>query len=423
MKSLKIKKAKAVSGRIEVPSDKSISHRAAILASIARGKTKIYDFLRSDDTNSTLRAVSLLGAKVRKSTNLVTVEGCEYKTPSKEIYCGNSGTTMRLLSGMISGFPVEAKLTGDESLSKRPMSRIAVPLEKMGARVKSRNGYPPLTIRGGRLKAIRYILPVASAQVKTAILLAGLNAVGLTYVKEKIPSRDHTERMLPLFGVKISKKNGWISLRGCQRLKAAKISVPGDISAAAFFITAAALLPGGIEIKNVGVNPTRTGFLSALRKMGLTAVLKNKKFYGKEPAADILVKKSFFKSSRFGKKDIPAMIDEIPLLALCATQAKGVTVITGSEELKYKESDRLEATYSQLKKMGAKIKLLPDGFEIHGPSKLKGARVKGFNDHRIIMMLALAALIADGETIIDETTGVSISFPDFFRHLEKVTVR
>lgn len=423
MKSLKIKKAKAIAGDIFPPADKSISHRAAILASIAKGKTKIHNFLRSDDTYSTLNGICALGAKVKKFRNFITVEGAVYKSPKREIFCGNSGTTMRLLAGIISGFSIKATLSGDKSLSKRPMARIAIPLAKMGAEIKSKKGFPPLAIKGGNLKPIKYILPVASAQVKSAILFAGLNAPGRTYVKEKIPSRDHTERMLPLFGVKVSKKNGWISIAGNQKLKSATLTVPGDISAASFFIAAAAILPGKLKIKNTGVNPTRTGFLHSLKKMGLKLRFENKKYYGREPVADILIEKSFLKGAKFGKEEIPSMIDEIPLLALCATQAEGTTVIRGAEELKFKESDRLEATYSQLKKMGAKIKKLSDGFEINGRTRLKGTHVRGFEDHRIIMMLSLAGIAANGETIIDDVAAVSISFPDFFRRLNKILVR
>jgi len=420
MKGLRIKPAKKISGEIRVPSDKSISHRAVILSSAAAGTSKIKNFLKSDD--STLKAVSSLGAIVKKSGDDLLITGCPCKTPPKEIYCGNSGTTMRLLTGLISGRPLTAVLTGDKSLSQRPMKRIILPLEKMGAKIRSRNGFPPLAVKGGKLKAIQYRLPVASAQVKTAVLLAGLNARGTTKIFEKIPSRDHTARMMPLFGVKITKKSGWIEMRGGQKLKSANVKIPGDISSASFFITAAALLKSVLKIKEVGINPTRCGFLKALEKMGLKYKITNRKFFGLEPVADIIIKGTCgLRAAKFTKKDVPAMIDEIPLLALCATAAEGKTVITGAEELKVKECDRLSATYSQLKKMGAKIRKLKDGFEISGPVKLKGTEVHSYDDHRITMMLALAGLTARGDTLIDDAGSISVSFPGFLKNLYRLT--
>jgi len=421
MKGLRIRPVKKISGEIRVPPDKSISHRAVIFSSLASGTSRIKNFLKSDDTLSTLKAVSSLGAVVKKSGSDLLITGHTYKMPSKKIDCGNSGTTMRLLAGLIAGLPVSATLTGDRSLSRRPMKRITAPLEKMGAKITSRRGFPPLVIKGTKLKAISYRMPIASAQVKTSLLLAGLNASGTTKIFEKLKSRDHTERMLPLFGVKVTKKSGRVELRGGQKMKCAEVKIPGDISSASFFITAAAILKSSLKIEEVGINPTRCGFLKALKKMGLKYKIINRKFFGLEPVADIIIKGSSLRATTFTKKNVPAMIDEIPLLALCATQAKGKTVIKGAGELKVKESDRLEATYSQLKKLGAKIKKMEDGFEITGPVKLSGARVRSFNDHRITMMLSLAGLIASGSTVIDDAASISVSFPGFLKTLRKLT--
>jgi len=421
MKGLRIRPVKRISGEIRVPPDKSISHRAVIISSVASGTSRIKNFLKSDDTLSTLKAVSSLGAGVEKSGGDLLITGCSYKTPGKEIYCGNSGTTMRLLAGLIAGLPVSATLTGDRSLARRPMKRITAPLEKMGAKIISRNGFPPLVIKGKKLKAIEYRMPIASAQVKTSLLLAGLNAKGTTKIFEKIKSRDHTERMFPLFGVKVTKKSGSVELRGGQKPKCAEVEIPGDISSASFFITAAALLKSALKIKEVGINPTRCGFLKALEKMGLNYKITGRKFFGLEPVADITISEGSLRAAEFTEKDVPAMIDEIPLLALCATQAEGKTVITGAGELKVKECDRLEATYSQLKKLGAKIKKLEDGFEISGPVKLSGAGVRSFGDHRITMMLSLAGLIARGSTLINDAGSISVSFPGFLKTLRKLT--
>ena len=426
MKKLRIKSAKAVRGSVQVPPDKSISHRAAIFAAMANGESEIRNYLFGEDCLSTLNALKSLGAIIRRRGKNVYITGGKLKSPARDVYCGNSGTTMRLLCGMIAGMNMSAKLVGDRSLSKRPMERITSPLTAMGARIKSRRGFPPLFVRGSSdLRAIKYIMPIASAQVKTSIMLAALNASGETMLKEKIPSRDHTARMLPFFGARFKKKGDFLAIEGGGKLKPAKISVPGDFSSAAFFITAAVMLQSVLTIKNVGLNPTRTGFLKALGKMGLKYRIKNRRYSYGEPSGDITVLKSVLRGMDFSADDIPAMIDEVPLLALVATKARGISLITGAEELRVKECDRIEGVFSQLKKMGADIEKLPGGFRIKGPTPLRGASVTGFGDHRIVMMLSLAALAvrsATGVTVIDDVSCVKISFPGFFRTLKKILV-
>ncbi|MCD6422858.1 MAG: 3-phosphoshikimate 1-carboxyvinyltransferase [Elusimicrobia bacterium] len=422
LKNFKVNPVRKIGGVVFIPSDKSISHRALILSSISRGTSRIFNLLESEDVFSTLNALRNLGIEIKKQKNFYIVKGGSLKKPEGKIFCGNSGTTMRLLSGLISGHPIKATLTGDMSLSKRPMKRIIEPISLMGAKIKSKKGFPPLEIQGSsNLKGISYKMPVASAQVKSAILLAGLNAKGTTKIFEKIPSRNHTEIMLKNFCADIKIKNGWIVLKP-SKLKAQNVMVPGDISSACFFITAGVLL-GKIKIKQVGINRTRTGFVDAIRKMGAKVKFVNKHLLSGEPVADILVEKSKLKARNFSKKDIPSMIDEIPLLALIATQSEGVTKITGAQELRVKESDRIRATYEGLRKMGAKIEELKDGFIIKGPQKLKGTSVQGFSDHRIVMMLYIAGLIAEGRTTIDDISSVKISFPDFFKIAKKIVRR
>ena len=418
MKAMLIKPAKKISGIVRIPPDKSISHRAAMLASGAVGTSVIENFLLSADCKSTLSAVKAFGAGVKRKGSTVTVSGAKFSSPAKAVDCGNSGTTVRLLAGFAAGRGVKAVFTGDESLSRRPMKRVTEPLKLMGASITCKNGRLPMKLKNAPLHGINYTMPVASAQVKSALLLAALGASDEMRINEKIISRDHSERMLPMFGVKISSSAGKIRMKCGQKLKACRIKVPGDISSAAFFICAAALLKSRLKIKDVGINPTRTGFLRALKKMGLKYVLSNKRLFGKEPVADIVIMPGSLKGAVFSAKDMPSMIDEVPLLALCATQAEGMTVISGAGELAVKECDRLEATYSQLLKMGADIKKRPDGFIIRGPVKLKGAALSGFADHRIIMMLAVAALAAGGKSVIDDTKGVGISFPGFFKELQ-----
>ncbi|MDI6890510.1 MAG: 3-phosphoshikimate 1-carboxyvinyltransferase [Thermodesulfovibrionales bacterium] len=467
MDRIEISKAKGFKGEFSPPPDKSISHRAVIFSSLSKGKSIIKNFLRAEDTISTVNAMRMLGVEItevsppthpspsrgegkgggeiselRTSNSELIINGqglYGLKEPFDVIDCGNSGTTMRLFSGVLSGNPFFSVLTGDESLRQRPMSRVIIPLRQMGAEIMARfeDRYPPIAIRGRRLKAIKYTMPVASAQVKSAILLAGLYAEGETEVIEPFKSRDHTERMLPAFGAEIEVEDLHIKIKGGTELKGLEIHVPGDFSSAAFFIVAALLVPDSeILIKNVGVNPTRTGLLEALKQMGADIELINMRdisfnselrtqnselFFG-EPVADLYCKGGKeLKAVQVTKEDIPAMIDEFPVLCVAATQAEGVTTIRGAGELRIKESDRIKAMATELRKMGGEVEELEDGMSIRGKGRLRGATVESYRDHRIAMALSIAALIADGKTTINGVSSVNISFPGFFEILRRLS--
>jgi 3-phosphoshikimate 1-carboxyvinyltransferase len=335
---------------------------------------------------------------------------------------GNSGTTIRLMSGILSGQDFVTKITGDKSIQRRPMRRVVDPLRKMGAdiegRVEGDNIYAPLRISGGKLSPIEYELPVASAQVKSAVLLAGLFAEGETSVIEINPSRDHTERMLSYFGAKIR----GTSVRGNREFCGAEIDIPGDISSAAFFMVAALLAPKtDLLIREMGVNPTRTGILEVLHRMGANLEVKDEKIISEEPRANILLRNSKLRAIKISGEIIPRIIDEIPVIAVAATQAEGLTEIRGAKELRVKESDRIATVSSELKKMGADIQELEDGMFIVGPTRLKGATVKSYGDHRVAMAMAIAGLVAEGETVIEDTACIETSFPGFEEILQKIT--
>lgn len=425
MDKLTIKPAKRIAGEIVVPPDKSISHRAVMLGSIAEGTTKVKNFLVAEDCMRTIEAFRAMGVDIKLISRIYSVLnlGGHYveingkglrglKKPDEPLYCGNSGTTMRLLSGILAGQDFRATLTGDESLSRRPMARIAVPLGLMGAKV--RGDHPPLTIRGGNLKAIDYTLPVASAQVKSCVLLAGLYADGTTSVTEPMPSRDHTERMLGLFGVKVRSGGNRISVEGGQKFKAAQLEVPADISSAAFFMVAASIVKGSkLTIKSVGVNPTRTGVLDILKAMGAKIEIIRRPSYNFEPAADLIVESANLKAAIIKGEVIPRAIDELPVIMVAATRAKGTTKIIAAKELRVKETDRIKSLVWGLKKMGANIAVKGDDVYIKGPTKLKGATLKSFGDHRTAMSFAIAGLIAEGQTVIEDTSCIFTSFPNF----------
>lgn len=437
---LKIAPARQVQGQITVPGDKSISHRAAILGALAEGETIINNFLRAEDCLATLRCLRQLGvaiieAKDSSGKNLITIKGRGLKglkQPSGILDCGNSGTTFRLLLGVLTGQSFAATLTGDASLQKRPMARVTLPLTKMGASFWPGNKaegapfstgeiYPLLTVKGGPVRPIEYILPVASAQVKSAILLAGLYANGRTHITEPAQSRDHTEKMLKVFGAEITSERTTVILTGPARLIGRKVIVPGDLSAAAFFIVAALLAhQGKLTIKNVGLNPTRTGLIEALQKMGARIELSHRQASGGEPSADLAISNSDLSAAQIGGDMIPRLIDEIPILAVAATQASGRTTISEARELRIKESDRLASLKSELTKMGAKIEEKPDGLIIDGPTPLTGTTVRSFGDHRITMALTIAALSAQGETTITEADNLATSFPDFLALLKNI---
>ena len=448
MGTLKIKFVKCISGIITVPVDKSISHRAVMFGAIAEGVTRINNFLDAEDCNRTIKAFQQMGIEIKSKVKsnphwgagklkVVEIYGKGLrglKAPNKPIYCGNSGTTMRLLSGILAGQNFKSILTGDESLSQRPMKRIAAPLKEMGAKIKSKvksqkskvdKICPPLIIRGGNLKAINYKSPVASAQVKSCVLLAGLYADGVTSVTEPFLSRDHTERMLRSFGVQVKLKGLKASIKGRQKLKATNITVPADISSAAFFIVAALIVKNSaLRIKSVGINPTRTGILDILKRMNAKIKVKSKKSKGKkyvEPVADLIIESSQLKATTIEGDVIPRAIDELPVLMVAATQANGTTKIIGAKELRVKETDRIKSMSEGLNKMGADIKVIGDDIYIKGPTKLKGAALNSLGDHRTAMSFAVAGLVAEGETTIKDTECILTSFPNFSKTLSKIS--
>lgn len=419
-------KKPSLTGSIQVPGDKSISHRAIMFGSMASGTTTVKGFLMGDDCLSTISCFQKLGVKIDISDEVVTIQSegeDSWKEPSEVLDTGNSGTTTRLMLGLLAGTSFHSVLAGDESIAKRPMKRIINPLREMGADIRGRmdGQYTPLAVQGTALKAIDYTLPVASAQVKSAILLAALKAEGKTVIHEPIASRDHTEIMLEHFGATITRENQLIKLEGGQKLTAAHVQVPGDISSAAFMIGAALVTENSkVTLKNVGINPTRTGILDVIEKMGASFELVENDTEG-ERSADVTVYSSKLKGTEIGGELIPRLIDEIPLIALIATQAEGTTVIKDAEELRVKETDRIAAVVKELSKMGANIEATEDGMIIQGPTALTGAEMTSYGDHRLGMMAAIGALTASGEVVIDDPECISISYPNFFEHLNLLT--
>lgn len=418
--------AQRVRGDIDAPGDKSISHRALMLASIAQGESSIKGLAPSRDVASTAHSLRALGASIEetgKTACRVVGQGrFGLQAPTRALEAGNSGTTMRLLSGLLAGQPFASTITGDDSLRHRPMDRIIDPLGEMGIRVDSDDGHAPLTIYGGELRGIRYELPVASAQVKSSLLLAGLYTDDETIVVEPEPTRDHTERMLKAMGADLRHENDTITLSGCRELAPLELSVPGDLSSAAFFIAAALLVPvGELTLRHVGVNPTRTGILDALQSMGAEIELMNEREEGNEPVADLrALSQGTLRATEIGAPMIPRVIDELPLLAVLATQADGTTVIRDAAELRHKETDRIHAVANNLRRMGVELDERADGLIIGGPQRLTGAQVDGFQDHRIVMAFTVAGLIAGGPTTIDGADWADVSFPGFFDTLQRV---
>ena len=413
-----------ITGEIEVSPDKSISHRALMISAISEGTSRIKNFLNADDCISTMNCLKNLGIDItnKKDEVIVRGKGLKLQEPKKVLDAGNSGTTVRLLSGILAGQEFITKITGDESLSRRPMKRIVEPLERMGANINTNNECLPIEIKGGNLKPINYESKISSAQLKSCVLLAGLYADNITGFTEPEKSRDHTERMLKNFGAEVFVNWNTVSVRGKAKLRATDVFVPGDISSAAFFIVAAAIVKNSkLKIKNVGINSTRVGIVDVLRRMGSHLSIENKKEVGNEPMGDIIIESSDLISTEIKKEEIPFLIDEIPVIAVAATQSNGITKITGAKELRVKETDRLSAISTELKKMGADITELEDGLIIKGPTKLKGATVNSYKDHRIAMSLAIASLVAEGNTEIIDKECVNISFPEFWNILGKIT--
>lgn len=424
---LVLEKVNKIKGNIFVPGDKSISHRSLILGSIAQGETRIYNFLNSLDCLKTMECMQVLGTGIELGEdNSVKVKGkglYGLQEPKAILDVGNSGTTIRLLTGLLSGQGFYSVLNGDNSIGKRPMKRVVQPLRLMGADIWGREDghFAPLSIKGSQLNHFQYVLPVASAQVKSAFLLAGLYAAGETVIKEPLPTRDHTERMLETMQADIKISPPEIKIKGGKELRSTDIFIPGDISSAAYFIAAASILRDSrITIKQVGVNPTRTGVIEILKKMGTKIDILNYQLKSNEPRADLMVEYSKLKGVEIKKENVPFLIDELPLVAVVATQAQGKTVVSGARELRVKESDRIKAIVSELKKMGADIKEEEDGFIVNGPVRLQGAVCESYNDHRIAMSLAVAALLAEGKTVIRNSECIDISFPGFEKILQKL---
>lgn len=415
-----------LNGTITVPGDKSISHRSVMFGAIAKGTTTVEGFLLGEDCLSTIDCFRKLGVEIAvEGTNVtITSPGMDsWQEPKEVLYTGNSGTTTRLMLGILSGTKLHTVMTGDASIGKRPMRRVADPLRLMGAQIAGReNGqFTPLAIQGTTLHAIDYTMPVASAQVKSAILLAGLRAEGTTLVRETEVSRDHTERMLRQFGAKVDVADGVVSFKGGQQLTGTHVSVPGDISSAAFFLVAGAITPNSnIVMKNVGVNETRAGIIEVFENMGAAMTVEVADAAAAEPTATVTIATSNLQATTIEGEIIPRLIDEIPILALLATQANGTTVIKDAEELKVKETDRITAVVTELKKLGANIEATEDGMIIHGPTPLTGAALQSYGDHRIGMMAAVAALITDGAVTLDDAECIAVSYPNFFEHLHSL---
>lgn len=416
-------KSHSLKGEIKVPGDKSISHRAVMFGSISNGTTSVTNFLPGEDCLSTISCFRNLGVEINQDGSQVTVHGkglSGLEKSDKTLYVGNSGTTIRLMMGILSGLPFETRLEGDDSIAKRPMTRVTVPLSKMGANITGRNNgeFTPLNIIGQNLTGITYELPVASAQVKSAILLAGLQAEGTTTVIEPVKTRDHTERMIRQFGGNVEQMGDKVIVCGGQELTGTHIDVPGDISSAAFFLAAGAIIPGSeILLKNVGLNPTRTGIIDVLKDMGAKLSIEEYDQNSAEPAGDIRIKFSQLKGTTVAGELIPRLIDEIPVIALLASQAEGRTVIKDAAELKVKETNRIDSVVDELTKLGAKIEATEDGMIIEGKTALTGGSVSTYGDHRIGMMLSVAALISSGEVRLTGSEAVAVSYPGFYEDL------
>lgn len=427
---LKLSGAKSAKGELRVPSDKSISHRAVILSALAEGESYIREWLASEDTKATLDIFRLLGVEVKKRGKNLRIKGRDYSflEPPKVLDAKNSGTTARLCMGVLATQPFFSVITGDESLRQRPMLRVVEPLRQMGAFLDGREkgNKLPVCVRGGSIRGISFFNKKASAQVKSAILLAGLRAEGYTEITEPVLSRDHTERMLRAFGVEVLQMEGTeghvVKLAGGQRLVATEVFCPADPSSASFFVALAVLLKDSeLLLKDVLVNPTRDGFFRKLRQMGADLSYENVREISGEPVADIYVRYSGrLKGVEIKPEEVPSMIDELPMMAVVMALAEGISRVRGAEELRVKESDRIKAVVENLRNMGAKVEELPDGFEIEGVERLKGSPIKTHGDHRIAMAFSVAGLVGEGETLIDDPHCVAVSYPGFYRDLDYI---
>ena len=416
--------AKGLRGSLRVPGDKSISHRSIIFGSLAKGVTKVHDILRGEDVLSTMQVFREMGVRIEDKGDLVEIHGCGFdglQEPQRPLDMGNSGTSMRLITGVLAGQNFSAQMVGDDSLSKRPMDRISLPLRQMGVEIagQTERDLPPLTIHGNpNLKPIQYQLPIASAQVKSALIFAALQAQGESLIIEKDLTRNHTEDMLLQFGGQLKVDGKEIRVAGKQELQAQEVVVPGDISSAAFWLVAGLIVPNSkITLTNVGINETRTGILDVIQAMGGKLSVSELDEVAK--SATITVESSELHGTEIGGELIPRLIDELPIIALLATQAEGQTLIRDAEELKVKETDRIKVVADALNSMGADIQPTADGMIIQGKTSLKGASVHTYGDHRIGMMTAIAALLVkDGNVELERAEAINTSYPDFFAHLE-----
>jgi 3-phosphoshikimate 1-carboxyvinyltransferase len=423
---MRIEPVSELVGHLVVPGDKSISHRAVLLGAVCDGETRVSGFGRSADTESSIAAVRALGVEVVDvDVDTLLVQGAGLhglREPDVAIDCGNAGTLMRLLAGLLAGQSGRFELVGDASLSARPMERIAEPLRRMGAAITTSDGHAPLAVEGAALRAIDYELPVASAQVKSAILLAGLLADGATTVVEPVPTRDHTERLLELAGARVTRRPTSVTVERAERLRLADVEIPGDISSAAPFLVAAAIVPGSsVTVHGVGLNPRRTGLLGVLERMGARIAVYNRRHIGGEPAGDVELQASELVGATIAAHEVPTLIDELPILAVAACHARGETVVRGAAELRAKESDRIEAVVEELRRVGGHIRATRDGFRIKGvPSRLRGGAIDSHGDHRLAMLGAVAGIASREGVELRGAEAAAVSFPDFFEVLEQI---
>jgi 3-phosphoshikimate 1-carboxyvinyltransferase len=416
-----------------VPGDKSISHRAALIAALAEGTSTLENFSTGQDCIATLSCLSELGIGIQREGTTVRLEACALRQPARQLDCGNSGSTMRMIAGVLASQDFESTLVGDASLTARPMNRIVEPLEQMGAQITTNNGYPPLQIRGTEsLKPISYEMPVASAQVKTSVLLAALRARGRTVITQRARTRDHAERMLRWFGVPVETRDdpgsATTTTVGPVSFEASHVKIPGDFSSAAYLIAAAAMLPGSdVELRGLGLNPTRTQLLDELRLMNADVETFDIREVCNEPVGTIRIRGNSLKLRRTSNvlegELIAALVDELPLLAVIATQLPGGLIFRDASELRVKETDRIAATVKNLRSMGAQVEEFKDGFAVEGPVRLKSGAIQSYGDHRIAMAFSVAALLANGESEIVGSECVAVSFPDFFARLESLVER
>ena len=427
---MRVEPAAAVVGHVAVPGDKSISHRAVLLGAIGEGETRVYGFGGGGDTEATVRAARALGIRIDEvAEDELIVHGKGLRglgAPANPIDCENAGTLIRLLAGILAGQEGRFELAGDESLSARPMERIAEPLRRMGARVVTTDGHAPIVIEGtDALRGIEYALPVASAQVKSAVLLAGLYAAGATTVVEPAPTRDHTELMLEAAGVRIRRRPTSVTVQPAQALRLGDVEVPGDFSSAAPLLVAAAIVPGSdVTVHGLGLNPRRTGLLDVLERMGARIAVYNRRRAGAEPVGDVQIQHAELVATRVGAEEVPLLVDELPLVALAASHARGETAVAGAGELRLKETDRIEAVADALRACGAHVHARPDGWTITGvPARLRGGRVDARGDHRIAMLGAVAGLASREGVEIEGADSVAISFPGFYDMLDSLVTR